>query len=47
MSEELKAQLRKESEGGAINTPEDVAKLIISILTQGKPASGQVIHAPR
>ena len=47
MTEELKAQTRKESKRGEVNTPEDVARLIVSILTQESPATGQVIHAAR
>jgi 3-oxoacyl-[acyl-carrier protein] reductase len=47
MTEELKAQIRKESKRGEINTPDDVARLILSILTQEKPSTGQVIHAIR
>ena len=47
MTEELKAQIRKESKRGKVNTPEDVARLIVSILTQEKPSTGEVIHAPR
>lgn len=47
MTEELKAQIRKESKRGEVNTPDDVARLIISILTLEKPSTGEVIHAAR
>lgn len=47
MTEELKAQVRKESKRGKVNTPEDIARLIVSILTEKKYASGEVIHAER
>ena len=47
MTEELKAQIRKESKRGEINNPEDVARLIVSILTQEKPSTGEVIHSTR
>jgi 3-oxoacyl-[acyl-carrier protein] reductase len=47
MTEELKAQLRKESIRGRVNTPVDVARLIVSILAQEKLATGEVIHATR
>lgn len=41
MSEELKATLR------VFNAPNDVARLVISILTQDRPATGLVIRANR
>jgi 3-oxoacyl-[acyl-carrier protein] reductase len=47
MTAELKTQIRKESQRGEINTPDDVARLIVSILTEGKPSTGEVIHAAR
>ena len=47
MTEELKKQIRKESKRGKVNTPEDIAQLIVSILTEKKYASGEVIHAER
>jgi 3-oxoacyl-[acyl-carrier protein] reductase len=47
MTEELKAQIRKESKRGEINTPDDIARLIVSILTQEKPSTGKVIYAAR
>jgi hypothetical protein len=47
MSEELKVQLRKESKRGRINTPEDVAQLVVSILTQKNSSTEAVIHATR
>jgi len=47
MTDELKAQIRKESKRGEVNTPDDVARLIVSILTQEKPLTGEVIHAAR
>jgi len=46
MTDELKAQLRKESERG-VNTPNEVAQLIVSILAQQKPESGELIRAAR
>lgn len=47
MTEELKAQVRKESKRGKVNTPEDIGQLIVSILTENKYVSGEVIHAER
>jgi 3-oxoacyl-[acyl-carrier protein] reductase len=47
MTEELKEQVRKESKRGKVNTPEDIGQLIVSILTENKFASGEVIHAER
>jgi len=47
MTEELKEQLRKESKRGKVNTPEDIARLIVSILTEKKYPAGEVIHAER
>ena len=47
MTEELKEQVRKESKRGKVNTPEDIAQLIVSILTEKKYASSEVIHAER
>ena len=47
MTEELKEQLRKESKRGKVNTPEDIARLIVSILTEKKYPTGEVIHAER
>jgi 3-oxoacyl-[acyl-carrier protein] reductase len=47
MTEELKTQIRKESKRGEVNAPDNVARLIVSILTQEKPATGEVIHATR
>jgi 3-oxoacyl-[acyl-carrier protein] reductase len=47
MTEELKEQARRESKRGKVNTPEDVARLIVSILTERKYVSGEVIHAER
>lgn len=47
MTEELKAQLRKDSKRGEINSPNEAAHLIVSILTDGKWATGEVIHAER
>ena len=47
MSKELKEQLRKESKRGKVNTPEDIARLIVSILTEKKYPTGEVIHAER
>jgi len=47
MTDELKAQIRNESKGGKINTPDDVAHLIVSVLTQENPLTGEVIHAAR
>jgi 3-oxoacyl-[acyl-carrier protein] reductase len=47
MTDELKEQVRKESKRGKVNTPEDIARLIVSILTEKKYPSGEVIHAER
>jgi 3-oxoacyl-[acyl-carrier protein] reductase len=47
MTEELKEQVRKESKRGKVNTPEDIGQLIISILTEKKYSTGEVIHAER
>jgi 3-oxoacyl-[acyl-carrier protein] reductase len=47
MTEELKEQVRKESKRGKVNTPEDIARLIVSILTEKKYPTGEVIHADR
>ena len=47
MTEELKEQIRKESKRGEINTPDEVARFIVSILTQEKPSTGEVMHAAR
>ena len=47
MTEELKEQVRKESKRGKVNTPEDIARLIVSILTEKKYRNGEVIHAER
>jgi len=47
MTEELKEQVRKESKRGKVNTPEDIGKLVVSILTENKYSTGEVIHAER
>ncbi len=47
MTEELKEQVRKESKHGKVNTSEDIAQLIVSILTEKKYQTGEVIHAER
>ena len=47
MTEELKEQVKKESKRGKVNTPEDIAQLVVSILTEKKYANGEVIHAER
>jgi len=47
MTEELKEQVRKESKRGKVNTPEDIAQLIVTILTEKKYPTGAVIHAER
>ena len=47
MTEELKEQVRKESKRGKVNTPDDIGQLIVSILVQENPVTGQVIHAER
>ena len=46
MTEELKEQVRKESTRGKINTPDDIARLIVSILTDRR-STGEVIRAER
>lgn len=47
MTEELKEQIRKESKRGKVNTPEDIGQLVVSILTEKKYPTGEVIHAER
>jgi 3-oxoacyl-[acyl-carrier protein] reductase len=47
MSQELKERVRKESKRGKVNSPEDIALLIVSILTEKKYPTGEVIHAER
>jgi 3-oxoacyl-[acyl-carrier protein] reductase len=47
MTEELKAQIRNESKRGVVNSPDDAARLIVSILTQANRSTGEVIHATR
>ena len=47
MTEELKEQIRKESKRGKVNTPEDIAQLIVAIMTEKKYPTGEVIHAER
>jgi len=47
MTEELNWQVRKESKRGKVNTPEDIAQLIVAILTEKKYPTGEVIHAER
>jgi len=47
MTEELKEQVRRESKRGRVNTPEDIARLVVSILTEKKYPTGEVIHAER
>src|SRR5437667_9691862 len=45
MTEELKEQA--ESMRGKVNTPEDIAQLIVAILTEKKYPTGEVIRAER
>jgi 3-oxoacyl-[acyl-carrier protein] reductase len=47
MTEELKEQVRKESKRGKVNTPEDIALLIVAILIEKNYPTGEVIHAER
>jgi 3-oxoacyl-[acyl-carrier protein] reductase len=47
MTEELKEQVRKESKGGKVNSPEDVARLVVSLLTEKTYPTGEVIHLGR
>ncbi len=47
MTEELKEQVRKESKRGRVNTPEDIAALVVSILIGKKYPTGTVIYAER
>jgi len=48
MTEELKEQVRRESKRGRVNTPEDFARLVGSILSENnKYPSGGVIRAER
>jgi len=43
----LKENIRRTSTRGAVNTPEEIARLIVSILTERKYSSGEVIRAER
>ena len=45
MTEELKERVRKEAKSGKVNTPKDIAQLIVSVLTEKKYSTGEVIHA--
>lgn len=47
MTEELKEQVRKASKRGRVNSPGDIARLVVSILTEKKYPTGEVIHAER
>jgi len=47
MTEELKENIRRTSTRGAVNTPEEIARLIVSILTERKYSSGEMIRAER
>jgi 3-oxoacyl-[acyl-carrier protein] reductase len=44
MTDKLKEQVRKNSKRGRINTPDDIARLIVSILSERR-STGEVIHA--
>jgi 3-oxoacyl-[acyl-carrier protein] reductase len=46
MSEEMKKQVLKDSTKGKINTPQDTAQFIVSLLTDKTKPTGQVMHAP-
>lgn len=45
MTEELKEQVRNEAKSGKVNTPKDIGRLIVSVLTEKKYLTGEVIHA--
>jgi 3-oxoacyl-[acyl-carrier protein] reductase len=45
MTEEVKEMVLKDSKRGRLNTSEDIGKLVIEILTEGKHSTGEVIHA--
>ncbi len=47
MTEELKAQLRKDSKGAEVNSPDEAARLILSVLMNKEKSTGDVIHAVR
>lgn len=47
MTEQLKEQVRRESKRDKVTTPEDIARLVLSILTESKYLSGEIIHAKR
>lgn len=47
MTAELRAQISRQSPRGRFNTPEEIARLVLSLLTQPAAESGKVIHAPR
>ena len=47
MTDELKEQVRKESKRGKVNTPGDIARLVVSILTEKKYRTGEAIRAER
>ena len=47
MTEALQAQVRNESKRGKINTPEDIARLIVAVLAQKRYPTGEVIRAER
>lgn len=47
MTEQLKTQIRNDSKQGRINTPDDAARLILSILTQEPQLTGTLIRAAR
>jgi 3-oxoacyl-[acyl-carrier protein] reductase len=47
MTESLKEQVRKASTRGQVTSPEEIARLIIAILTKKKFPTGEVIHAYR
>lgn len=47
MTEDLKEKIRKESKKGIINGPQDIALLIIELLTNENKTTGEIIHAER
>lgn len=47
MTEDLKELVRKESKRGKVNTPEDIAQLVISFLVEKEHPTGEVVHAER
>lgn len=47
MTDEIKEMVKKDSPTGRINTPEDIGKLYVSLLTSNKYKTGEIIYAER